>query len=57
MIQHERISCGKKVQDEVEEFIASHELKTHHYLPDKEIIAEFSMYKKKHVREAISNLR
>jgi hypothetical protein len=47
----------QKTQDEVEEFIAAHELKTHHYLSDKEIIAEFSLYKKKHVREAINNLR
>jgi hypothetical protein len=46
-----------KIRDEVEEFIAAHELKTHHYLSDTEIIAEFSIYKKKHVREAINNLR
>jgi hypothetical protein len=57
MTQYERTSCGKELQDEVEEFIAAHELKNHHYLSDKEIIAEFSMYKKKHVREAINNLR
>jgi hypothetical protein len=57
MTQYERPSCGKELQDEVEEFIAAHELKTHHYLSDKEIITEFSMYKKKHVREAINNLR
>jgi hypothetical protein len=47
----------QKIQDEVEDFIATHELKTHHYLSDKEIITEFSIYKKKHVREAINNLR
>jgi hypothetical protein len=47
----------QKIQDEVEEFIAAHDLKNHHYLSDTEIIAEFSMYKKKHVREAINNLR
>jgi hypothetical protein len=46
-----------KIQDEVEEFIAAHELKTHHYLSDEEIIAEFSGYRKKHVKEAIDNLR
>jgi hypothetical protein len=47
----------QKIQDEVEEFIAAHEMKTHHYLSDKEIVAEFSTYKKKHVKEAINNLR
>jgi hypothetical protein len=47
----------QKIQDEVEDFIAAHEMKTHHYLFDEEIIAEFSMYKKKHVRKAINNLR
>jgi hypothetical protein len=52
-----KIEKLQKIQDEVEEFIAAHELKTHRYLEGKEIIAEFSMYKKKHVREAINNLR
>jgi translation elongation factor EF-Ts len=52
-----RLEKLQNIQDEVEEFIAVRELKTHHYLSDKEIIAEFSMYKKKHVREAINNLR
>jgi hypothetical protein len=52
-----RLEKLQSIQDEVEEFIAAHELKTHHYLSDKEIIAEFSIYKKKHVREAINNLR
>jgi hypothetical protein len=47
----------QKIQDEVEDFIAAHEMKTHHYLFDEEIITEFSMYKKKHVRKAINNLR
>jgi polyribonucleotide nucleotidyltransferase len=52
-----RLEKLQKIQDEVEEFIAAHDLKNHHYLSDKEIIAEFSMYRKKHVREAINNLR
>jgi hypothetical protein len=52
-----RLEKLQNIQDEVEDFIAAHELKTHHYLSDKEIIAEFSMYRKKHVREAINNLR
>jgi hypothetical protein len=47
----------EKLQDEVEAFIAAHEMKNHHYIFNEEIIAEFSMYKKKHVKEAIKNLR
>jgi hypothetical protein len=47
----------QKIQDEVEEFIAAHEMKTPQYLFDREIIAEFSMYKEKHVKKAINNLR
>jgi hypothetical protein len=47
----------QKIQDEVEEFIAAHEMKTHHYLYNEEIITEFSRYKKKHVKEAMNNLR
>jgi hypothetical protein len=53
----DRLEKLQNIQDEVEEFIAAHELKNHHYLSDKEIIAEFSRYKKKHVIEAINNLR
>jgi hypothetical protein len=47
----------QKIQDEVEELITSYGMKNHHYLLDEEIIAEFSMYKKKHVKKAINNLR
>jgi hypothetical protein len=52
-----RLEKLQKIQDEVEEFIAAHELKNHHYLSDKEIMAEFGMYKRKHIKEVLDNLR
>lgn len=41
----------------VECFIAAHEMRNHHYLPDDKIIIAFSYEKKKHVKRAIKQLR
>jgi hypothetical protein len=45
------------LRDEVEEFIAAHELSNPHYLFDEEIIKHFCMYKPKHVKKAIEEVR
>ena len=45
------------LRDLVEEFIAAHEKANSHYLFDTEIIKYFPEYKKKHVKEAIGDLR
>lgn len=41
----------------VEEHIAEHDLKNPHYLRDEEIIKYFSVYKPKHVKRAIKEVR
>ena len=46
-----------KLKDEIEEFIAEHERSNPHYLPNDVILKEFSMYKPKHVKKAIKELR
>lgn len=46
-----------KIQREVEEFIAAHELSNHHFLRDEDIVEHFHQYDPKLVMEAIKNLR
>jgi len=46
-----------RLLDEVEEFIAEHELRNRHYLRDEDIIKCFSNYEKKYVKQAIKELR
>ena len=51
--------------EEVEDFIASHDFRNRHYLPDENIIEHFKkcrygedkFYKKKHILKAINELR
>lgn len=46
-----------KLVDEVEEFIAEHNMGNRHYLFDEDIIKAFSDVKKKHVKKAIEEVR
>ena len=46
-----------KLLDEVEEFIGEHAQSNPHYLFDEEIIKYFDRYKKKHVKQALEELR
>jgi hypothetical protein len=43
--------------DEIEEFIGEHERSNSHYLSDETIIEVFAQYKKKHIKQAIKELR
>jgi len=47
----------EQLKDEVEEFIAEHELKNRHHLRDDEIVKAFAYVKPKHVKRAIKELR
>lgn len=47
----------EKLLREVEDFIATHDNCSMHYLPDEDIIKRFEHYKKKHVKRAIEELR
>lgn len=43
--------------NEISEFIGNHEMKNPHYLFDEEIFEAFPMYKKKHIKRALKEIR
>lgn len=44
--------------EDISEHIADHDMRNHHYLTDSEIIDHFkTVYKKKHVKEILSEIR
>ena len=42
---------------EISEFIADHEMKNPHYLFDEDIFEAFPIYKKKHIKRALKEIR
>ena len=47
-----------KLTNEIEEFIADHEIRNPHYLPDEQIIKEFAeKYEVRRIKQALKELR
>jgi phage shock protein A len=57
VVELDQLSEYEKLKDEIEEFIAAHELSNPHFLRDEEIIKYFSASKEKHVKKALKELR
>ena len=47
----------QKIKDEIEEFIAEHDMSNQHYLDDAVIIEYFDYYTPKQVKKALKDLR
>jgi hypothetical protein len=47
----------QKIVEEISEFLGDHALRSHHYLFDEDIIRIFAHYKKKHVKQALKEVR